>query len=54
MSSKDPEQFIRCHKSYVINRDKITEYDKKGSLLTLVGGHICPISRTAKKLFVTA
>jgi two-component system response regulator AgrA len=43
-------RFIRCHKSYVINKDKITEINRRASTVTLDGGSVCPVSRSGKQL----
>lgn len=44
---KLPAQFIQCHRSYIINSDKIEKYSAEGILLT--GGMLVPISRSYKK-----
>ena len=44
------ERFIRCHKSYVINKDKIASINKKDNTVTMTNNSICPISRNGKKL----
>jgi two-component system response regulator AgrA len=44
------DRFIRCHKSYVINKDKIAAINKKDNTVTMSDNSICPISRTGKKL----
>lgn len=36
--------FIRCHNSYLINIEKVKEYDKKEKILTVLGQNI-PVSR---------
>ena len=44
------DRFIRCHKSYIINKDKISVYNKKENTVTMIDNNICPISRNGKKL----
>ena len=44
------ERFIRCHKSYIINKEKIAAINKKENTITMQGNDICPISRNGKKL----
>ena len=50
MEEKLDERFIRCHKSCIINRDKIKEIDKKANTVTMSNNSTCPISKTGKKL----
>ena len=35
------DRFLRCHKSIIVNKDKITEVDKKEHILTLSGKYKC-------------
>lgn len=35
------DRFMRCHKSIIVNKDKITEVDKKEHILTLSGKYKC-------------
>lgn len=42
-----PAQFIQCHRSYIINADRIEKYSVDGVLLT--GGALVPISRSYQK-----
>ena len=44
------ERFVRCHKSYVINKDKIAEINKRENTVTMSNNGVCPISRNGKKL----
>ena len=44
---KLPPQFIQCHRSYIINADRIEKYSVDGVLLT--GGALVPISRSYQK-----
>ncbi len=41
-----PSQFIRTHRSFIINRNKIQSYNKT---MISIGSHEIPISRTYKK-----
>jgi len=43
------ERFIRSHKSYLINKDKIVSINKKENTLTMSNNSICPLSRNGKK-----
>jgi len=49
MEEQLDERFVRSHKSYVINKDKITELNKKDNAVTMSNGSLCPISRSGKK-----
>jgi two-component system response regulator AgrA len=44
------DRFVRCHKSYVINKDKISSINKKDNTVTMANNSTCPISRNGKKL----
>jgi two-component system response regulator AgrA len=44
------ERFVRCHKSYIINKDKIDAVSKKQSTVTMCNNGVCPLSRSGKKL----
>ena len=44
------ERFIRCHKSFLINKDKIAVINKRENTVTMKNNGICPISRNGKKL----
>lgn len=44
------ERFIRCHQSYLVNRDHIAEYNFKGQELTLSDGSVIQMSRSGRKL----
>lgn len=51
---KDIEQqldyrFYRCHTSYIINKDNITDIDFKGLLVHMNNGETCPVSVRKKK-----
>lgn len=43
-----PEQFLRIHKSVIVNRNRITEIQFGQNQLVLEGGTIVPISRSYK------
>ncbi|MBQ6832069.1 MAG: LytTR family transcriptional regulator DNA-binding domain-containing protein [Oscillospiraceae bacterium] len=43
-----PEGFIRVHKSYVVNRSRVTEIQYGQNLLLMDGGMMVPISRSYK------
>jgi len=43
------DQFLRVHKSYIVNTEKVTSV--KGNLLT-IGTHLIPISRSKKKMVI--
>ena len=40
-----PETFIRCHKSYLVNVDRIETFDRKERQLILDGNLMLPVSR---------
>lgn len=44
-----PDSFVRCHRSYIINRDKVTEIRYGLNEVELEQGMILPISRSYKK-----
>lgn len=44
---KLPPQFIQCHRSYIVNADRIEKYSVDGVLLT--DGSLVPISRSYQK-----
>lgn len=45
------ERFLRCHNSFIINKDKIKEIDIKNRIAYLINNDECPIStRAIKKL----
>ena len=41
-----PGNFIRCHRSFIINRDKIRVYAAKDRMVTLEGDMSIPVSRS--------
>jgi two-component system response regulator AgrA len=43
-------RFIRCHKSYIINKDKVSELNKKQKTVTMVNNSVCYVSRNGMKL----
>lgn len=44
-----PETFMRCHKSFIVNTDFISEYKNRSSL-TLKNDSVIPISRAYQKI----
>ena len=44
------DRFIRCHKSIIVNRDKIMSLDKKNRVIELINGHYCIYSFKCKEL----
>ena len=46
-------RFVRCHKSYIINKNKISEINKKDNTVTMSNNSICPVSRNGKKLLLS-
>ena len=45
-----PSNFIKCHRSFIINRDKIEMYNSKDRLVSLEGGLTIPVSRTFRHI----
>ncbi len=43
-----PEQFLRCHRSYVVNSDHIDQVNFAEMTLTLTNGDLLPIARSCK------
>ena len=50
MEEQLDERFIRCHKSYLINKDKIAAINKRENTVTMRNNGVCHISRNGKKL----
>lgn len=47
----EEEQFMRCHRSHIINKNYIHKYAKSyGGSLILKNGDVIPLSRNAKKI----
>jgi two-component system response regulator AgrA len=44
------ERFVRCHKSYIVNKKMIHMVDKKNNTITMKNGTLCLCSKQAKKL----
>lgn len=44
IAEKVDERFHRCHRSYLVNKDKIKEIDKKNRVVYLVNGQKCLVS----------
>lgn len=47
MIAKLPEHFVRCHRSYIVNLDKIVRYP--GDMVELSGGEHIPVARARQK-----
>lgn len=48
LSERLGDDFIRCHRSYLVNKGRIIEVDWADMMLTLTGGVKVPISRSCK------
>ncbi|CEP98344.1 LytTR family two component transcriptional regulator [[Clostridium] sordellii] len=44
LEKKLDDRFIRCHKSYIVNKNKISNIDKKQRIITMEGGSKCYVS----------
>ncbi|MDO7203538.1 LytTR family DNA-binding domain-containing protein [Paraclostridium bifermentans] len=44
LESQLDNRFIRCHKSYIINKLKVKSIDKKQRIITMEGGNKCYVS----------
>lgn len=44
LESQLDDRFIRCHKSYIINKSKVKSIDKKQRIITMEGGNKCYVS----------
>jgi two-component system response regulator AgrA len=44
------KRFIRCHKSFVINKEKIAAVNKRANTVIMVHGGVCPISRAGMRM----
>jgi two-component system response regulator AgrA len=44
------ERFVRCHRSCIINKDKIASINKADNTVTMNNNGNCPISRNGKRL----
>ncbi|MEG1009303.1 MAG: LytTR family DNA-binding domain-containing protein [Clostridia bacterium] len=42
--TKLPKNFVKCHRSYIINTDKIETYDKSKNMILLENNKKCPTS----------
>lgn len=45
-------RFVRCHKSFIINKNQISEIDKKNNLVLMRNGDKCDCSRIGKRMLV--
>jgi two-component system response regulator AgrA len=43
-------RFVRVHKSYIVNRNKIESINRKEKTVIMLGGGVCPLSRAAVRL----
>lgn len=44
------ENFCRCHRSYIVNKDKIKEIHKKERIIYMINGETCMISTRGMRL----
>ncbi len=44
LQEKLTPNFYRCHKSYIVNREKIAEIDKKNNKIIMINGEECYVS----------
>lgn len=52
ISSKLPDNFIRCHKSYIVNVNHISNFNMKNNTILLDNNEICPIGAKYKNNFL--
>lgn len=50
LNKKLDDRFVRCHKSVIVNKDKIFSIDKKNHTITMQGGYRCVYSPKYKGL----
>ena len=53
IQKKLTSNFYRCHKSYIVNKDKIREIDMKNNKIVMVNGEECYVSFRYKKGLVS-
>ena len=53
IEKKLDERFCRCHNSFIVNKDKIKEIDKKNRIAHLVNGEECLISMRGIKPLIS-
>jgi len=46
------ERFIRCHRSCIINKERIVSIDNKKNTVKMINDHVCPISRNGKRKII--
>lgn len=51
MTEKMPSNFIRCHRSFIVNTDQIMQVSLNENMLYLKDGMIVPFSRSYRKVF---
>ncbi|MCK8058221.1 MULTISPECIES: LytTR family DNA-binding domain-containing protein [unclassified Fusibacter] len=54
IKDKLDDRFIRCHRSYIVNLDKLEEVDKTNRVAKFVNGQSCFISTRGMKLLTDA
>ncbi|MCL1935579.1 MAG: LytTR family DNA-binding domain-containing protein [Defluviitaleaceae bacterium] len=47
--AKLDKRFVRCHTSFIVNTDKITEINKNDNTIRMINGDICFFSRDGRK-----
>lgn len=53
IQEKLTSNFYRCHKSYIVNKDKISEIDKKQNKIVMINGEECYVSFRYKRGLVS-
>lgn len=48
MQEELPDQFIRCHRGYIVNKNRIKHIDLANNVITLINGLQVPMSRSYK------
>ena len=49
LQEKLPEQFLRCHRSFIVNRKRIQQIQLAKNRIILQGEYEIPVSRTCRK-----
>jgi two-component system response regulator AgrA len=52
IEEKLDERFIRCHKCYIINKNKIAAINKKANTAIMINNGVCHVSRNGMKLLL--
>lgn len=50
LSQELPDSFVRCHKSFIVNKNKVFRVFLSRNEIELIGEHYVPVSRTYKPL----